>query len=59
MANYVTEVTPTTDRRYPFLLTVRDELGKLIGTFPVLSRADADAALAEVLAGLGNEVKNI
>jgi len=52
LANYVTEVTPTTDRRYPFLLTVRDELGKLIATFPILSQADADAILAELRKGV-------
>ena len=42
----------TTDRRYPFLLTVRDELGKLIATFPILSQADADAILAELRKGV-------
>jgi len=52
---YATEISLTENNDFPYLVTIRDELGKLIGTFPASNQAEAEANLVTVLKVLAEE----
>ena len=52
MALYVGEVVLGSDEDFPYVAMISDEDGNVVGEFPVRTRADGEAKIAEVMADL-------
>ena len=59
MAIYTGEVIDSTIPDFPFISVITDESGKVVGEFPVRTKADGEAKIMETLRGLEDQANKV